>query len=136
MGQSASMADYPLFNPPKPEPAKSSEKPMKLPAKQRPRTKSRLKQRRKQARHFVKVTMRNGLTKVLKSATKTLRLGWYVRNSRRSKHRWERPFYFDVREAAANAAGFKERVVGPSFVRGGQAFCLELYPGGFREDSR
>ncbi|KAH8045623.1 phosphorelay sensor kinase [Aureococcus anophagefferens] len=119
-----------------PEPAKSSEKPMKLPAKQRPRTKSKLKQRRKQARHFVRVTMRNGLTKVLKSATKTLRLGWYVRNSRRSKHRWERPFYFDASRGRANAAGFKERVVGPSFVRGGQAFCLELYPGGFREDSR
>ena len=42
----------------------------------------------------------------------------------------------DALQAAANAAGFKERVVGPSFVRGGQAFCLELYPGGFREDSR
>ena len=45
--------------------------PDKLPAKQRPRAKSQMKRRRKQARHFVRVTMRNGLSRVLRGATRT-----------------------------------------------------------------
>ena len=79
--------------------------------------------------------MRNGLSRVLRGATRTLRLGWVARNSRRSAHRWEAPAYWDCDEASLDV-GFRERVVGPSFVRNGQRFCLELYPGGFRDDAR
>ena len=112
---------------------------IKRPPRQRPaRAPGYLHRKRSEAKSFLRVSLRRWARSVGAWSLDAFRLRGYARNRRRIKgQHWEAPFFWDVGDwKSVRERPFRARVVSMDFERGGHAFNIDLYPGGFREDGK